>query len=265
MPESGPITSRIHPKALVVPALLAGLALAACSGDSSNGGGTTGLPASTSYVGIYASTTGATGPISITFTTAVKAPPVVHNDIAGASAAPNNATGTVGVNGTDVAITGSLDGSALHMTGAGGLDLAGTLANGVITGNWSTTGGESGNFAAASNSEGTPAYNYCGYYSGTVAADQSTESGTFNTVIAGAVVQGVAVSDNGDVVEFKGTATPTSSGGTFKINQSNSNGTLTVNDGTYGADGISGHYATSSGGVAVSSGTFSGSLGCPVL
>jgi len=264
MPESGPITSRIRPQLLALPALLAGLALAGCSDSSSNGGGTTGLPASTSYVGIYASTAGSTGPLSITFATAVKAPPVVHNDIAGASAAPNNATGTVTVGVTDVAISGALDGDALHMTGAGGLDLVGTLANGVITGTWTDAGGDDGNFAAASNSETAPASNYCGGYEGTVAADQSTELGTFNLVTAGALLQGVAVSESGDIVDFKGTATSTSTGGTFKVSQSNANGTLTINDGAFNADSIWGHYATSSGGTPVSSGTFRGFLGCPV-
>ena len=267
MPESGPITSRIRLQALALPALVAGLALAACSGDSNNGGGTTGLPASTTYVGLYASTSGVTGPLSITFATAVKAPQVPHNDIAGASAAPNAATGTVGVNGTDVAITGSLDGTTLHMTGAGGLDLNGTLSNGVIKGTWTDTGGDDGNFTAASSSEASPAVAYCGRFDGVVASDQSTETGTFSALVAGTEVHGVVVGDGGTAEDFSGTAVPgtTPGTGTFKIKQTVGQGTLTVNDGQYDASTASGSYTTSVGTTTVSTGTFSGDAGCPVL
>lgn len=267
MSEPGPITSRIRLQVLALPALLAGLALAACSGDSNSGGGTTGLPASTTYVGLYASTSGITGPLSITFATAVKAPQVPHNDIAGASSAPNNATGTVGVNGTDVAISGALDGTALHMTGAGGLDLVGTLANGVIKGTWTDGGGDDGNFTAASSTEASPSVAYCGQFSGTVASDQSTESGTFSALIAGTEVHGVVVGDGGTAEDFSGTAVPgsTAGTGTFKIKQTVGEGTLTVNDGHYDSETASGTYTTSVGTTTVSSGTFSGNAGCPVL
>ena len=267
MPESGPITSRIRLQALALPALVAGLVLAACSGDSNNGGGTTGLPASTTYVGLYASTSGVTGPLSITFATAVKAPQVPHNDIAGASAAPNAATGTVGVNGTDVPITGSLDGTTLHMTGAGGLDLNGTLSNGVIKGTWTDTGGDDGNFTAASSSEASPAVAYCGRFDGVVASDQSTETGTFSALVAGTEVHGVVVGDGGTAEDFSGTAVPgtTPGTGTFKIKQTVGQGTLTVNDGQYDASTASGSYTTSVGTTTVSTGTFSGDAGCPVL
>jgi hypothetical protein len=267
MSESGPMTSRIRLQVLAIPALLAGLAISACSDNSSSGGGTTGLPASTSYVGLYASNTGTTGPLTITFTTAVKAPPVSHNDIVGASAAPNNATGTVGVNGTDVPISGSLDGSALHMTGAGGLDLAGTLSNGVIKGTWTDTGGDAGNFTAASNTDGTPAAAYCGGFNGVMAADQSPETGTFSAVIACTEVHGVIVGSGGTAEDFEGTAVPgtTAGTGTFKIKQTVGQGTLTVNDGTYDNSTTQGHYTTSAGTTTVSNGTFSGNKGCPVL
>jgi hypothetical protein len=266
MPVSSPITSRIRPQILALPALMAGLALAGCS-DSSSGGGTTGLPASTTYVGLYASTSGLTGPLTITFATAVKAPPVVHNDIAGANSAPNNATGTVGVNGTDVAITGALDGTALHMTGANGLDLVGTLASGVIKGTWSDAGGDDGNFTAASSSDASPAANYCGSFSGVMVADQSTEAGTFSAVIAGTEVHGVIVGSGGTAEDFEGTAVPgaTAGTGTFKIKQTVGQGTLTVNDGTYDNSTTQGHYTTSAGTTTVSNGTFSGNKGCPVL
>jgi len=272
MPKSGPITPRIRPETLALPALVAGLALAACSGDNNNGGGTTGLPASTNYAGIWASTGGgfgSSGALTITFATAVKAPPAQHSDIAGASAAPISATGEVEVNGSPVAIDGSLDGSTLHMTGPNNLTLDGTLSNGVITGTF--TGPDDGSFVAASNSEGTPAYTFCGYYSGTVVADQSTEEGTFSLIIVGSIVEGVAYDGGGssEGIGFSGTATAgqTAGSGTFKIKQSNTSGTLTINDGTYSAaGGVEGSYTTSTGTTTVSNGTFySGPTGCPVL
>jgi hypothetical protein len=262
MPVSGPNTSRNRLLSLALPALVTGLALAACSGDSTNGGGTTGLPASTSYSGLWASNSGSTGPLSITFATAVKAPSGAHNDIAGASAAPNNATGTVGVNGTDVAISGSLDGTALHMTGAGGLDLAGTLSNGVINGSWTDGAGEAGNFAAASSTEATPARAYCGDFSGT--GVDGDEFGTFSMVIAGAEVHGVAVGDGGTASDFKGTATPGASGGTFKVNQTIGDGTIIINDGVYNETETHGTYTTKSGSVTISQGSFTGLKDCPV-
>lgn len=261
-----PSISRSRLTALALPALLAGLAVAGCSDNNSGGGGTTGLPASTNYVGVWAAS-GGTGPISITFATAVAAPPVAHNDIAGASAAPNNATGTLVFGSTTFDLTGSLDGTTLTMSGTAGsvtVTLDGTLSNGIITGTVSD-GTNTGNFTAASNSEGTAATSYCGDFSGGTVADPTTitESGWFSVVIAGTYVQGVAFDDSGEDpgIPFSGTATA----GTFKVNVSNGAGTLKINDGTYDAEGIAGTYTTSVGATPNTVGTFAGTAGCPVL
>jgi hypothetical protein len=269
MTKSGPITSRIRLQTLALPALVAGLALAACSGDSNDAGGTTGLPASTSYTGVWAAS-GGTGPISITFATAVQAPQVPHNDIAGASSAPTNATGTLVFGSTTFDLTGSLNGSTLTMSGTVGsvtVTLDGTLSNGIITGTVND-GTNTGNFTAASNTEGQPATSYCGYFSGGAVADPTTitESGYFSVVIVGTFVEGVAFDDGGEDpgIPFSGVAVPGASGGTFKINVSNGAGTLKVDNGTYDAAGIAGAYATSVGGTPNTVGTFDGVAGCPV-
>jgi hypothetical protein len=247
-------------------ALLAGLAVAGCGGDSNGGGNTggTGLPASTTYVGLYATNSGVTGALNITFASAVAAPPVNRSNPGGpfaAGTAPIEANGTVEVGGSSVPITGTLTNDELAMTGAGDLAIAGTLADGVITGTF-TAGSESGSITAAASSEGTPSRNYCGSFEGTVAGSGDPDVGTFSAVIAGTVIHGIAVGDGGSADNFKGTATPSGNGGTFTIHQTVGEGTLDVTDGVYNGESTSGHYATKLNGATVASGSFSGPIGC---
>jgi len=259
MPDSGPMTSRIRLQSLAMPALLAGLALAACSNDNPPPG-STGLPASTDYVGIWAADNGVAGPLTITFASAVKAPPAPHGNITASSAAPVGATAVVGLPGTTANLTGSLaDNGALSLTGAG-LTIAGTLANGVITGTI-TDGTANGSVTAASNTDGTPARSYCGQFSGT--GVNGDEFGTFSLVVSGAELHGVAVGDGSTASDFEGTATPGASGGTFKVNQTIDQGSLIINDGVYNETETHGTYKTTSGGTDISTGNFSGLKGCP--
>lgn len=257
---------RLRTQVLGLSALLAGLAVTGCGGDDNGGGNTggTGLPASTTYVGLYATNSGVTGALDITFGSAVAAPPVQRSNPGGpfaAGAAPIEANGTVEVNGSPVAITGTLTDKDLAMTGAGDLTITGTLADGVITGTFAA-GSESGSITAASSSDGTPARNYCGTFEGTVAGSGDPDLGTFSAVVAGAVINGVAVGDGGTVENFKGTATPSASGGTFTIHQTVGEGTLDVTDGVYNGESTSGTYATKVSGTTVASGSFLGTIGC---
>jgi hypothetical protein len=242
-------------------------ATTACGGDdtggNNNGGG--GLAASTNYVGLYATSSGATGALNIQFASAVATPSLDRGSPGGPTAegrAPIEATGTVTVGGTSIPITGSLDQGALSMTGAGGLAIAGTLADGVITGTFSV-GDESGSITLASSATGTPARAYCGTFEGTVSGSEEVDAGTFSAVIAGTVVSGIAVGDGGTVNSFKGVAVPSANGGSFTIHQTVAEGKLDVTDGIYTAESTSGHYATSVGGTPAASGAFSGQANCP--
>lgn len=96
--------------------------LLVCALDNNdNSGGGPGC--STSYVGLVASSSGLTGPLSITFASAVV-----------------NATGTVSLGpGAPVAISGALDGGSLNMTG-GGWTTTGTPQNGELGGTFTAPG-----------------------------------------------------------------------------------------------------------------------------
>jgi len=235
------------------------LAVAGCGNDNNGGGGTTGLPASTSYVGYVSSTSGVTGSLSITFATAVKAPPASRPEIAGpslAGSAPVSATGTVVAGGGSISLTGELNGNALTMAdGAGIWTLAGTLADGELTGTFTGPGNTAGSLAAVSNTAASPALAFCGSYSGTNLPD-TPESGTFSLTVAGAVVLGTSVADDGTSTDFSGTATAT----TIKVTQVLMEGTLTAN-GTYDDTGMSGSYMTKApNGSTVGTGTFSAGI-----
>lgn len=265
MPLTGKQLQRIT---TTLAALVALAGAAACGGDDNGGGdngGGTGLPASTTYAGLYATSTGSTGPVNLTFASAVSAPPVhpaSASSLLGASSAPIAVTGTVQVGSTTIPINGTLDGTTLSMTGDGGLAIDGTLDHGVITGTF-TIGEETGTITAASSSEGTPAHAYCGNFEGTIVGEEDPDFGTFSAVIAGTVVSGVVVGDGGTTNTFKGTATPSGDHGTFTIHQTVGEGTLIVDDGVYDSEGTSGTYTTKVGSTTAGSGDFSGLIDCP--
>lgn len=241
--------------------LLVGLAVGACSDDENNNG-PGGPPASASYKGLVASTSGETGPLTITFASPVAAPPALPADPTGpmpSGGSPVAASGSFFLGGVGpIALTGTLDSGDLTMTGSG-WSFTGTLADGEITGSFSGPGGESGSFAAIADSEGNPVSAYCGSYSGTdfTSDPPSSTEGTFSVVIAGSVVLGTAYNDDGSNEDFSGTAN--TSAKTFTIMKTTELGTLNAS-GSYSATSISGTWNTKVGSVTAASGEFGGGV-----
>lgn len=248
------VTSRRLTLAAIL--LLSG-ALGACSNDNNDNGG--GLPSSTAYVGLVASTDGQTGPLDITFASAVAAPPIGQEPGTGpslSSGAPVAATGTVGYGSSaPVAISGTINGGTLDMTSEDGWVLHGSLLDGHITGTFTAPDGSTGSLSAVSSTAGSPALAFCGYFEGTDLTNDppSVESGTFSAVVAGTVVLGSAVGDGGTVFDFAGTATAT----TFTINQTTPEGRLAAT-GTYDGNGTEGTYDTYAGTLHAGTGGFVG-------
>ncbi len=242
-------------------AAIVAVALVACGDDNANGP-SGGLQPSTTYEGFVAAANGSTAALSITFASAV----ALHTPGAPAHlmAAVTGATGTIddGAGGT-IALTGSLDGTALEMTGTG-ITLTGALSEGQITGTV-TGAGLTGGFAALSSTTTDPARPYCGTFSGTsVDVDPGTpEDGTFNLVAAGTVVQGSSVGADG-IFPFTGTASTTGGELTITINESNASGRIIASGTTQNSYArLSGTYETQTPqGQRVATGTFVG-VPCP--
>ncbi len=242
---------------------IAALAIAglACGGDG--GSGPTSLAPSTTYRGIITASDGATAGLVLTFNSAV----AIRVGPAGAEAlvvVPVTGVATVPGGGT-VTLSGTLDGNALSLTG-GGYSLTGTLSRGQFTGTFTGPGGASGSFAALSSTDATPAYAYCGTFTGTITPGNITEDGSFNMVVAGTVLSGASVgSGGGDVVGFRGSASAGANGTTvISVNQSTAQGTVHA-DGTISAGygTVSGTFQASVAGEGgVNNGTFEGGL-CP--
>jgi len=234
-------------------------AVGACSDNNNDNGGSTGLPASTTYVGLLASISGETGPLAITFASAVNAPPAPQTAGTGpslAGSAPVAATADMQLGGSGVIhLTGTLDSGVLHMTGSG-WTLDGTLDAGKITGTFTGPGGEAGSMSALASSSGDPAVAYCGTFSGLDHTDgDSPDLGTFSVVLVSNVLIGTAVGDGGSATDFTGTA----GASTFSFTHTESIGKLVVN-GNYNADSTWGGYYTAPTGSSVhaSDGTFKG-------
>lgn len=242
--------------------LLLGLAVGACSDDNNDNNGSGGPPASADYKGLVASTSGETGPLSITFASPVSAPPALPASPTGpmlSGGSPVAASGTFYLGGTGpIALTGTLDSGQLSMTGSG-WTFTGTLADGEITGSFTGPGGESGSFAAIADSEGNPVAAYCGSYAGTdfTTDPASSTGGTFSVVIAGTVVLGTAYNDDGSNEDFSGTANTTAK--TFTIKKTTEQGTLNAS-GSYSATSISGTWNTKVGSLTAASGEFGGGV-----
>ena len=263
MSHSQPFITHVRIRHLALPALLAGLALAGCGGNDNGGGngGTTGLPASTTYSGYVAATDGTSGSLALIFASAVAAPPVLRPDVTGptrASGAPIAVTGSVLIGGTSYPITGTLDGSTLTMTAdPAPIGLSGTLSEGQITG--TITGDVSGSFAAVSSTSGTPAHAYCGTFTGVEDDGGAADLGWFNATLAGSIIHATSVGDGGTVYNVKGTT----SGSDFTIAQSVGEGTLNA-AGHFNADSAWGTYNTKAGSVQVTHGNFKGYPDCGV-
>jgi len=239
--------------------LLAAFLLGGCGDDDKNNNNNGGGNASTAYVGLLASTDGQTGPLDLTFASPVSAPPTPLEPGSGPmtlSALAVNVTGTLRLgSGPLVNVTGVLDDNdALAMSG-GGYTLFGDLEHGMIVGGFSGPGPVSGSLIAASSTDGSPALALCGTFAGTnYDSDPPSEDfGTFNLVIAGTSVLGVAVGSEGDAIPLQGTATSS----TITINMSSAEGTITAT-GEYDEFGVGGAYTVKVGTFTLSEGSFSG-------
>ncbi|HEX5004631.1 MAG TPA: hypothetical protein VFV65_04905 [Gemmatimonadales bacterium] len=240
--------------------VLIAVAVSGCSDDDAPND--PGLPAATDYAGFVASTDGQTGPLSITFASPVSAPPAVNGAGTGpnpAGGAPVNATGTVSIGGgAAAAITGSIEGGTLTMSG-GGWTLTGSLLNGMLVGTFTAPGGVTGSLSAVASASGSPAKTYCGYFEGSDLTADPPEAvyGTFSVVIAGDVVLGTAVSEGGNVIDFSGTATATA----FTIATTTTEGTLNAS-GSYDGESTEGTYNVKVSGTTVQTGAFIGYPSC---
>jgi len=249
----------------IVRGILAALVVAglACGGDG--GSGPTSLAPSTTYRGIITASDGTTAGLVLTFSSAVsvrtaESPSANLVNVV----VPVTGVATVPGGGT-VNLTGTLDGNALSLTG-GGYTLTGTLSRGQFSGTFTGPGGASGSFSALSSTDVTPAYAYCGTFSGVITPGNITEDGSFNMVVAGTIVSGAAAGSGGsDVVTFSGRASAgANSTTTITVNQTSVQGAVKA-DGTITADfgTVSGTYQVSViGEGGVNNGTFEGSL-CP--
>jgi len=242
------------PRLALAGLFLLAVAAGGCSDDSSNNPGG-GPGASTTYEGLLAAENGLTGPLSITFASAVAAPP----QQAGAgpdlvASAPVEATGTLQLGGSGVvALTGTVDGDAVNLSG-GGWILTGTLSNGLITGTF-TGPGAIGSWIAAGGSASSPAIALCGSFSSLdyTSNPPGEDFGSFSVVIARPAVLGVAVGSDGTTINFSGTATAS----TITINLTTPQGTLNAT-GEYDAFGIGGTFEVLVGSQVISDGSFSG-------
>jgi len=255
--------ARLRP--IAAACLVLAAAVSGCSDNNNDNGGKNNTPAATDYAGFVASTGGQTGPLSIVFASPVSAPPAINEAGTGpnlSSGAPVNATGTVSIGGgASAAITGTLEGGTLNMTGAG-WTLTGSLLHGQLVGTFTGPGGVTGSLSAVASASGSPAKTYCGYFDGSdlTIDPPETVGGTFSVVIAGTVVLGTAVSDGGNVIDFSGTATATS----FTVQKVTTEGTLNAS-GTYDANGTEGTYNTKVGTTTVQTGGFVGYPSCTPL
>jgi len=242
------------PRLALAGLFLLAVAAGGCSDDSSNNPGG-GPGASTTYEGLLAAENGLTGPLSITFASAVAAP----SQQAGAgpelaAAAPVAATGTLQLGGSGVvALTGTVDGDAVNLSG-GGYVLTGMLSGGTITGTF-TGPGVVGSWVAAGGSTSNPAIALCGSFSSLDYTENppTEDFGSFSVVIARPVVLGLAVGSDGTTINLAGTATAS----TITINLTTPQGTLNAT-GEYDAFGIGGTFEVLVGGQVITDGSFSG-------
>ena len=244
-------------RAALAVGIIAGLA---CGGSGATG--PSGLKPSTSYSGVITGSDGSTAGLLLTFNSAVAIREAAADAVAFAVV---QVTGVVTLpGGGTINLTGTLDVDALSMTG-GGYTLTGTLKNGSFTGTVVGPGGATGSFAALSSTAATPAYAYCGTYSGVITPGNIQEDGSFNMVVAGTILSGGSASSAGDLVSFTGRAAPGANGTTtIAVNQTSGGGTVKA-DGIITADfsTVSGTFQASVVGEGgVNNGTFQGSL-CP--
>ena len=232
-------------------ATLAAVGLAAC-GD--NGGTVTGLPASTSYSGVFADPVNV-GTITLTFASPVAS--LVGSgltaDVVGTTAV--NVTGSLVIlpAGTTIPLTGTIDNGAFSVSG-GGYTLTGTLSNGQLSGTLTGPDGD-GAFQALA---GTNTELFCGIYMGTD-EQGNPDNGDFYLVRNGAFVK-VVVHTGSDVIPIAGSVVNNNASVSVVV-QNPQLGNVTVTaSGSFSGASVSGTYMLSAlNGTLTWGGTWSGS------
>ncbi len=226
--------------------LSAALGLAACGGDGDGGNGGGGGGNTSTFTGVISNDDGSqSGSITLVVQTGNPAPPAPTGP---SLRDPVNVTGSLDFGGGPVALTGTYDpdADAIAVTG-GGYDLGGGYdGSNRLEGLWAGPNNSTGTFVTTKNAN---AVAYCGTYD----ADDLSDSGTFSFVIAGNVLLGEAVSDQG--------------GGTIALDGTVSGNNITINvpgggpglaTGTISGNSVSGTYDDQQG----TTGTWTGGL-CP--
>lgn len=164
-------------------------------------------------------------------------------------------TGSLVINGNIIVLTGTFDGTTINISGAN-FTLAGTLSNGTLSGSFIGPNGATGSFTVSKGTNGATVKVYTGTISGST-------TGTFNIVVNGSTITGVAVT--GSAHQLTGTVTGNSisiNGGTavgsFTNNGNNCSGTW--NDGQGGSGTWQGTLVDISN-IKVYAGTVTGSGG----
>lgn len=202
------------------------------------------------------SVSNSSGSISLTFASAVPAPPVLSSSSLDAvlAAAPVSVTGTFKSGTLTVSLTGTYDPLAQTFTvsGTGGgatYTFTGGVSVGGITGSFTMlVGGVSypGTFTVAPGDSGTVTV-YCGTYTG-------ASSGTWNLVRTGATLKGIATTAGGNV-PLSGTV----SGSSVSITVPTGGDVTGTASGTISGTSINGTWQIPG---TVESGTFSGTTNC---
>jgi hypothetical protein len=220
-------------KGSVTALLLFGLAIAGCKKDEgpTNNGQT---PTTTTYVGTIASGT-ESGSITVA---------VSLGKSNGISGGVSGTLKLVRPSAATISLSGTFSNNALSVSG-GGYTFAGTLTGGTIAGSYAGPNGI-GTFTTQSSTNNS-AQVYAGTFTSTVAGQPS---GTFNLVINGTVITGLAItSDNQTTVYLAGTL----SGTTITIRDASSNTGIAT--GTLSGTTVSGSFDAGS-----NRGTWSGTL-----
>ncbi len=203
-----------------------------------------------------ASVAGSSGSLSLTFASGVPAPPALSPPPLGAvlAATPVGVTGTFKSASLTVSLTGTYDPSAHTFTvsGDGGgatYTFTGGVAASGITGSFTiVVGGATypGTFTASPGGSGAVTV-YCGSYTG-------TSSGTWNLVVTGAFLSGIATTSSGNIP-----LTGNVSGSTMSISFPSGPSVSGSASGTISGTSVTGTWQITGAGE---SGTFSGTTNC---
>jgi hypothetical protein len=228
--------------------VIAVLALAGCSSDSSNNSGTPNNT-STAYEGILVGP-GDSGALSITIASSSSSPTTARV----ITAATQAAVGQLKlVGGCTVDLTGALDGSTLAVAGngaCGAYSLVGALDTGRIEGSFTGPAGRTGTFVALLKGSSSSVQTFCGTWVEIANGTPNGASGPWNMVIEGASLAGVAYDSHDDPLALTGSVSGSNVTILFAPTQQQ------IATGTISGTSISGTFDITAGGGGA--GTWSG-------